>query len=268
MSDPIYARPRRVEDLAACRFYHSMDIPGVGEVHGFFDLRERLDEYLGPVDLAGKRVMEIGPGSGFLTFSMERRGAEVVAIELGEHMPWDYVPFESPLMNAWIEEQRSYMDAQRNGFWLAHERLGSRARVHYGSAYDLPADLGRFDVATMASVLLHNRDPLGILANCARITDQTLVIVDQYNEALDRGGQPLMSLCPSVDNRMMHTWWHLSPQLLRQFLPCLGFEPVHFAVHTQHFAPTPGGPTQASPHFTMIAERRVAAAGVADPRRR
>jgi SAM-dependent methyltransferase len=268
MANPLYAEPQRVNDLSDCSFYHTMDIPGVGRVDGFFDLRQRLNEYLGPVQLAGQRVLEVGPGSGFLTFAMERLGGDVVAVELDETMPWDYVPYESPLMHEWVEEQRRYMNRQRRGFWFAHARLGSRARVHYGSAYHLPAELGRFDVATMASVLLHNRDPLGIIANCARVTDRALVIIDQYDAKLDSAGGPLLSLCPSVENRMMHTWWHLSPQLLRQFLPCLGFQPVHFSVHTQHFASTPGGPTEPSPHFTLIAERRIAAAGVADPRRR
>jgi hypothetical protein len=54
---------------------------------------------------------------------------------------------------------------------------------------------------------------------------------------------------------MVHTWWHLSPRLLRHYLPCLGFELMHFAVHTEQCADRPGGPTTPQPHFTMIAER-------------
>ena len=77
MSDErIFATPRKVEDLADCYFYHTMELPGRGVIEGQdWDLRGRVDEYLGNVDFAGQRVLEIGPASGFLTFEMEKRGA-------------------------------------------------------------------------------------------------------------------------------------------------------------------------------------------------
>ena len=57
---------------------------GVGKIIGLWDLRQTVDDYLGRIDFAGKRVLEIGPASGFLTIEMERRGADVVAVELPE----------------------------------------------------------------------------------------------------------------------------------------------------------------------------------------
>lgn len=48
--------------------------------------------YLGNVAFAGKRVLEIGPASGYLTYFMETDGAEVVAIERHPDTPWDVVP--------------------------------------------------------------------------------------------------------------------------------------------------------------------------------
>ena len=41
------------------------------------------------------------------------------------------------------------MEGLRNGYWFAHERLGSKARVHYGNVYDLPDELGHFDIAVL-----------------------------------------------------------------------------------------------------------------------
>lgn len=70
--------------LADCDFYHSMISPGVGKIIGLWDLRQTVDDYLGRIDFAGKRVLEIGPASGFLAIEMERRGADVVAVELPE----------------------------------------------------------------------------------------------------------------------------------------------------------------------------------------
>ena len=89
----LHVSPPQGIGLADCDFYHSMIIPGVGEIIGLWDLRQTVDDYLGRIDFAGKRVLEIGPASGFLTIEMERRGADVVAVELREGVGWDFVPF-------------------------------------------------------------------------------------------------------------------------------------------------------------------------------
>ena len=74
--EPLYARPRVVTDLEDCLFYHTMDIQGKGTVQGSWDLRAGIDRYLGGVDFAGKRVLDVGTATGCLSFHMERRGAE------------------------------------------------------------------------------------------------------------------------------------------------------------------------------------------------
>src|ERR1700716_716011 len=81
--DKIFATPQKVEDVADCYFYHTMEVPGHGVIKGRdWDLRSGVDEYLGKVAFAGQRVLEIGPASGFLTFEMEKRGADLVAVEV------------------------------------------------------------------------------------------------------------------------------------------------------------------------------------------
>ena len=87
----VYAEPRTVTDLEECYFYHSMEIPGYGLVEGPWDLRGGVDDYLGGVDLRDKRVLEIGTASGFLCFTMEGRGAEVVASDLSDDHSWDVI---------------------------------------------------------------------------------------------------------------------------------------------------------------------------------
>ena len=85
--DEIFATPLKVEDPADGGFYHTMEIPGHGLVTGQWDLRDGVDDYLGKVAFAGQRVLEIGPASGFLTFEMEKRGAEVVSVEVTAGAP-------------------------------------------------------------------------------------------------------------------------------------------------------------------------------------
>ncbi len=76
-----------------CFFYHHMDLPGVGEVGKGWDLRETIDDYLGHFDFRGKRVLDVGTASGFLTFEMEKRGAEVVSFDMASRTQRQLVPF-------------------------------------------------------------------------------------------------------------------------------------------------------------------------------
>jgi hypothetical protein len=94
----LYASPPAIENLADCYFYHSTDIPGHGFVRGEWDLRPGIDAYLGHFDFRGKRVLDIGAASGFLSFHMEKRGADVVSYDLSEKGAWDIVPFSGAPM--------------------------------------------------------------------------------------------------------------------------------------------------------------------------
>ena len=70
----LYVEPWPVRDPQDCHWYHTIDPPS-GSVTGEWDLRNRFDDYVGHVDLSGKRVLDIGTASGFLTWEAERRGA-------------------------------------------------------------------------------------------------------------------------------------------------------------------------------------------------
>ncbi len=76
-----------------CDFYHSVDLADGRSIAGVWDLRGNEDAYFGGVDVAGKRVFEPGPASGYLTGWMEGRGAEVVGFEAGWDVPNDLLPF-------------------------------------------------------------------------------------------------------------------------------------------------------------------------------
>src|ERR1700712_4750941 len=75
---------RQMERLAALGWYHSIELPG-GEViegHQSIDqLRRRLQQFPIPDDLRGKRVLDIGAWDGWFSFEMERRGAQVLAVD-------------------------------------------------------------------------------------------------------------------------------------------------------------------------------------------
>ena len=245
-TEEVFAVPLKVDNVADCYFYHTIELPSHGVINGDWDLRGRVDEYLGKVDFAGQRVLEIGPASGFLTFEMEKRGAEVVSVEVTAKHGWDFVPYPTARLEEVFGPRQIVMQQLKNSYWLSHAALGSKARVHYGDVYNLPAALGQFDIAVMASVLLHCRDPLRILEQCGKMAKR-LIIVDKFHPDLE--GAPVCRLAPTPENFLWHTWWHFSTQFFTQFLAVMGFTTSERATHQQFH--------RGRPHtlFTLVGRR-------------
>jgi 2-polyprenyl-3-methyl-5-hydroxy-6-metoxy-1,4-benzoquinol methylase len=231
-NDKIFAAPQKVEDLADCYFYHTMELPGHGVIEGRdWDLRGRVDEYLGKVAFTGQRVLEIGPASGFLTFEMEKRGADVVSVEVTEEHGWDFVPYPAQKLEEVFGPRAIVMERLKNSYWFSHAAHQSKAKVHYGNVYNLPAALGQFDIAVMGSVLLHCRDPLRIVEQCGKMA-RSLIIADMFHPDLE--GAPVCRLAPTPQNFLWHTWWHFSTQFFTQFLAVMGFTTTQTSTHQQY----------------------------------
>ena len=228
----IFATPLKVEDATDCYFYHTMEVPGYGVIEGRdWDLRAGVDEYLGQVDFAGQRVLEIGPASGFLTFEMEKRGADVVSVEVTAEHSWDFVPYPGEKLRDVLGPRRIVMQQLKNSYWFSHAAHGSKAKVYYGDVYNLPDALGEFDIAVMAAVLLHCRDPLRIVEQCGRMA-RLLIITDGFHADLE--GKPVCRLVPTPEKFLWDTWWHFSTQFFTQFLRVMGFTTTQTSTHQQY----------------------------------
>ncbi len=245
----IFAEPEVVNDIGECFFYHTMELPGHGLVRGDWDLRNGVEQYWGGIDLRNKRVLEVGPASGFLTFEMERRGAAVVCVDLDAKVKWDFAPYPRDVIEKGQAEMSDTIPKIKKAFWFAHAAHQSKARVHYGDAYNLPDALGRFDVAFLADMLLHTRDPLRILEQCARFTDK-IIITELYRPELDF--DPIMRLIPAPDNASfaIGAWWYFSPKLFENFLGILGFTDCNVSHHSHLLN------GQTAIHFTIEATRK------------
>jgi len=236
MVHDLYVQPPMVPEFKDCHYYHTVEIPGHGLVEGLWDLRQGVDDYLGHVPLVGRRVLEIGPASGFLTIEMEKRGAEVVAVEVPDDPGWDFVPYSAPFMGSIYGPRREGMRSLKNSFWFTHAAHQSKAKLWYGDVYNLPEALDRFDVAVMGAVLLHCHSPLRIIEQCAKLAE-TLVITDMLVPQLV--GQPVCRLVPNRDNRKWDTWWEFSPDFFIQFLEVLGFATPTVTTHVQYYLGQP-----------------------------
>ena len=236
----LYAVPRTVTALEECFFYHTMEVPGFGIVEGQWDLRGGVEDYLGRVDFRGKRVLDVGAANGFLSFQMEARGAEVVGYDLDEHSSWDVVPFsrhDHPQSEA---DRRQHLRQLNNAYWLCHRALASRARMVYGSVYDIPDALGEFDVTVLGSVLLHVRDPFRALHSALRHTRETAIVTEPLWGARSRllwrlAGASMRFLPDHRKGAPVETWWVLPPALVQRFLGVLGFERTVTRYHRQPF---------------------------------
>jgi len=252
-----YAPPRRVTCLDDCVFYHTMDIPGYGTVEGPWDLRAGVREYLGGVDLRGKRVLELGTASGYLCFHMEQQGAEVVGYDVtatqAEEM--NVVPYARTQRQGALDYVRRMIAKLNNSWWLCHRAFGSAARVVYGNIYAVPAAIGPVDVATFGSILLHLRDPFQALASALPLVRETVIITEPLCEAEHptwNDPEPAPSLAFQPNYRTAFppaTWWSFSPEVLRRFLGVLGFEETAVTYHAQLFK------NQRFPMFTVVGRR-------------
>lgn len=268
----VYAPPREVASVDDCYFYHTMDIPGHGVVTGEWDLRGRENLYLGGFDFTGKRVLEMGPASGFLTRYMEQAGADVVAYDLSEDHSWDTVPFDGSDFEQLDKERREHIRRLNNGWWLSRNANNLSAQAVYGTVYTVPEAIGQVDVATFASILLHVRDPFLAVRTAARLVRETIIVTDIYPATDFHLVQPqLNSADPAIvtelpeesfgENKMVFmpqywdkayvdTWWMLSPTTVKRFLGILGFTETTV---TYHFAPSGGN--SRTMLYTVVAHR-------------
>ena len=233
-----YAEPRQVERVEDCFFYHRIDIPGVGVVGEQWDLRPAIDDYLGRCDFRGKRVLDVGTASGYLTFAMEERGAEVVSFDMADGAQWDLVPRIElqPRLGKLYEECRETHRQLQNGYWFTHRRRGSKARVYYGDVYDLPTELGPFDIAVFGMIVSHLRDPFQALYSVSRLVTGSIIVANRMLAPptgllvrlkrllgkTDPG--PIAQFMPARSNDHHMAWWMFTPQCLQRMLGVLGFD--------------------------------------------
>ena len=231
-----FAPARHVENLSDCIFYHSTDIPGYGTVNGQWDLRSGVERYLGHFDFKAKRTLDVGTASGFLTFHAESAGAEVISFDLSEEWPWDIVPFYGADFAEVDAARRAIMRRVNNGYWLCHRAFRSRAKVVYGTVYDIPLSIGPVDVAVYGSILLHLRDPFLALQNGSRLARETVIVADVC--PLGPFGRLLRNpwfLPRHGRSEKFDTWWGLPPRLIQEYLSILGFKYSKVFWHRQLF---------------------------------
>lgn len=213
-----------VESQEECWFYHCMDLPdGESIESGTWDMRGKAADYFGKVDLRGKSVLDIGTASGFLSFSAEQLGASrVVGFDAWAGRVREPVP-----VRGYRENKKAIHDAwdasmiqMKRGFWYSHRKLRSSVEAYYGDIYDLPDELGLFDVAIIGQILTHLKHPLSCIEQVVQRVKPggELVIVEGHAPS----NEPIAKfIWTEGDPNEMFQWWHMSEGFYLKFLHCL-----------------------------------------------
>jgi hypothetical protein len=174
-----YVEPWPKPDLEACYWYHTQNVPGVGVLEGQWDLRGTFANYTGRVELAGKRLLDIGTASGFLTWEAEKAGAEVVSFDLDHARRQKLLPFKDSqfMRDREGSEQlrQKFFNGMKSSYWYMWHALNSRAKAFYGDIENLPPELGHFDVVLFGSVLEHLPDHIQAIGTAAALTDTIII---------------------------------------------------------------------------------------------
>jgi SAM-dependent methyltransferase len=228
------AARRADADLDDFVWYHAVELPDGRVLPGAWDLRGHEAAYLGGVDLTGKRVLELGPATGYLTFYMERLGAEVVSFEAGFDVPIDLLPVRGvDHPEEKLRVMQETIDRNHDAWWYLHRQFGSRATFVQGNIYDMPADLGTFDVTLVGAILLHLREPWGALAQAAARTTGTMIVTEPLQDDEQPPEANIMRFSPSAEHHMTN-WWSIYPGAVVSMLSRLGFGRTETTMHAQH----------------------------------
>ena len=198
------------------RWYHTIDL-GDGEVTpGWFDLRPYVGAYGLPERMDGMRVLDVGTWDGFWAFEMERRGADVVALDVDSEVEYDVPP---------RRRSEPEITDRGAGFRYAHERLGSKVERVSCNVYDAtPEALGTFDLVFCGVVLVHLRDQLLALERLAGLCHGRLILAEEYDRLSSALPFPVARYRADRDKAVV--FWVPSRTTWRRMVWTAGFEDV------------------------------------------
>jgi tRNA (mo5U34)-methyltransferase len=192
---------KRISQLEELGWYHSIELKDGQVIQGLQSLdqlRHRLAQFPVPEDLTGKRVLDIGAWDGWFSFEMERRGAQVVAVDSHKH----------------------------KNFEIARELLGSKAEHHVSDICKLtPADIGTFDIVLFFGVLYHTKHPLLALENvCNLATDMAFIESHVSDDGEDPNAPPVMEFYETTElGGQFDNWVGPNTSCLLAFCRTAGF---------------------------------------------
>lgn len=206
-------------------WYHTIELaPGI-VTPGHIDMREPVKRVL-PDDLSGRRALDVGTFDGFWAFEMEKRGAEVVAVDVEAIDAAEWPPRNRPMLEQRTKEWEIELGV---GFKLAHEVLGSSVRKVISNVYDVTPEAigGPVDFVFSGDIMLHLRDPVRALEalHGALAPGGTLTMFEPFSmkATLKSPRKPIAEFKPLVTD---FNWWYPNLATLNAWPFAAGFAEV------------------------------------------
>jgi SAM-dependent methyltransferase len=207
-------------------WYHTLELAPGTVTPGQIDHRSIVSRLL-PPDLKGRRALDVATFDGFWAIELERRGAEVVAIDIDSFAEVDLPPRK----RAEVERESPKLGVQLGGrgFRIATSVLGSSAQRVRCSVYDLAPDAigGKVDFAFSADILIHLRDPVRALERIREVLSPggTLRLMEPFSK-LDTLLAPRRPVANFAAHSSLFNWWYPNVAAVQAWLTAAGFEGV------------------------------------------
>ena len=149
---------------------------------------------------------------------MERRGGEVVALDLDHEAQLDWPPRRRPA---------DPKGGRGDGFRELHAKLASKVERVELSVYELtPEQLGSFDLVFCGSVLIHLRDQLLALERIASVVRPggTFITAEEYDRVASLFPWAVSRYRADVEPAVV--FWRPSKRAWRRMLWTAGFDRV------------------------------------------
>jgi len=208
-------RARAAELSSAC-WHHSMRLfpdlvmPGAKSLELLSAETERI---LGPLDLRGRSVLDVGTWNGHFAFEAARRGAAEVT-------GCDSFCWRHPVYRG------------RETFELARSCLGLDGQVQGVEIElaELPGALRPCDVVLFLGVFYHHYDPIDALAKVARLAREALV-VETHQDLLDLDRPAMVFYGRADPSASIPPGWGPNPACVLELLESQGFQAVYYQRH-------------------------------------
>ena len=186
--------------LIAGKWWHSINLGGglvTPGVHTLDELENNFQMLDLPLNLDGKKLLDVGCWDGFYAFEAERRGARVVATD------------------SWTPAN----------FLEAHRALKSNVEFHELSVYETTRDrLGSFDIVLFLGVLYHLRHPLLALERICELTRDVAIIESHAIDNLAGTLHPIMEFYETNElGGQYDNWWGPTVACLEAMIRSAGF---------------------------------------------
>lgn len=227
-------------DRAACEaasagvhFYHAFDLNNGLHIEGDWDISRDVARYRLP-DLRGKRVLDIGPASGWFSFYFESLGADVTVVETRGYGDFDvygesaYTGAQGRPADRSVEGRDIWLGPVSGSFWAMHDMLGSKVKYVNGRIYEVGPDLfpEPFDLVFVGALLPHLRDPIGALRAARQVCkpDGLCIATATTWPSQDASPEPVQMLPYTTIDRI--SWWVPNKAAYRHWFMAAGFSDV------------------------------------------